>query len=98
MREFRLHYAQLAAGLREALAGDALTVLYQPIVDLACGRPVALEALLRWRGADGRFVPPGQFIPVAEDIGVVSAIGDQVLRDACAQAARGSTATRWRSA
>jgi diguanylate cyclase (GGDEF)-like protein len=86
MREARLRYSQLAATVRGALSGDALNVLYQPIVDLTSGRPVALEALIRWRGADGRQIPPGQFVAVAEDIGLARDLGARVLRDACAQA------------
>ncbi|BCB79090.1 hypothetical protein GCM10022251_19160 [Phytohabitans flavus] len=86
MREARLHHAELAASLRAALAADALTVLYQPIVDLHSGQPVALEALLRWRTADGRDVPPSKFIAVAEEIGLVVDVGSKVLRDATAQA------------
>jgi diguanylate cyclase (GGDEF)-like protein len=88
MREARLRHAQLAASLRAALAADALTVLYQPIVDLHSGQPVAMEALLRWRTADGRDVPPSQFIAVAEEIGLVVDVGSKVLRDAAAQASR----------
>jgi diguanylate cyclase (GGDEF)-like protein len=88
MLEARLQYAELAAGLRAALAGDALTVVYQPIVDLASGQPVALEALLRWSTADGRQVPPSQFISVAEDVGLVVEVGAKVMRDACAHASR----------
>ncbi|GAA4451773.1 putative bifunctional diguanylate cyclase/phosphodiesterase [Phytohabitans houttuyneae] len=86
MREARLRHAELAASLRAALAADALTVLYQPIVDIRSGQPVALEALLRWRTADGRNVPPSQFIAVAEEIGLVVDVGCKVLRDATAQA------------
>jgi diguanylate cyclase (GGDEF)-like protein len=88
MREARLRHAELAASLRAALAADALTVLYQPIVDLRTGQPVALEALLRWRTADGRDVPPSQFIAVAEEIGLVVDVGAKVLRDAAAQASQ----------
>jgi diguanylate cyclase len=91
MREARLRHAQLAASLRAALAADALTVLYQPIVDLHSGQPVAMEALLRWRTADGRDVPPSQFIAVAEEIGLVVDVGSKVLRDATAQASRWHT-------
>jgi diguanylate cyclase len=86
MREARLRYAELAAGVRAAAAGDTLTVLYQPVVELASGRPVALEALVRWRTPDGWLVPPHQFIAMAEDIGLVGEIGARVLRAACEQA------------
>jgi diguanylate cyclase len=86
MREARLRYSQLAASIRSALSGDGLTVLYQPIVDLASGRPVALEALVRWRAPDGRHFAPDEFLSVAEALGLAGDIGARVLRDACRQA------------
>lgn len=92
MREARLRQAQLAASIRAGLdgqpplAGDGLTVQYQPIVDLASGRPVALEALARWRGPDGRQFQPDEFISVAEDLGLAGELSARILRDACRQA------------
>jgi EAL domain-containing protein (putative c-di-GMP-specific phosphodiesterase class I) len=57
-------------------------------MDLVTRRPVGAEALLRWRAADGRFVPPDRFIPIAEYSGLIIEIGEWVLRTACAELVR----------
>jgi diguanylate cyclase (GGDEF)-like protein len=74
-------------GLRTAwLTGD-LHVHYQPIVDLANGRMVSVEALARWKHPDGDFIPPDVFIPIAEQSGLIIPIGARVLNEACQQLA-----------
>ena len=73
----------LSRELREGLEGRELEVWYQPVVDVTSGRAVSLEALVRWRRPDGRIVPPGDFIEVAEDTGLIIPIGQWVLREAC---------------
>ena len=78
---------ELEAGLRRALALDEFIVMYQPQVDAHSGRIDAVEALVRWRRADGSLVPPLDFIPFAEECGLISAIGARVLRRACHDAA-----------
>ena len=74
--------------LRRALAGDELSLVYQPIVDSQDGRTIGAEALLRWYNTELGNVSPGEFIPVAEDAGLIVEIGDWVLARACAQVAQ----------
>jgi diguanylate cyclase (GGDEF)-like protein len=74
--------------LREALEGGELTLHYQPVVDVGRGRMVGAEALLRWRHPELGLVLPGEFLPIAENAQLIVPIGDWVLREACAQAAR----------
>ncbi|HYD62546.1 MAG TPA: EAL domain-containing protein [Noviherbaspirillum sp.] len=72
--------------LRQALAREEFVLHYQPQVSLRSGAIVGVEALLRWkRGQDG-LVPPGQFIPILEEIGLMAEAGKWVLHSACAQA------------
>jgi len=71
--------------LRDAMAHEALALHYQPMVDVRSGRIVAAEALLRWQ-VDGQDVfVPDQFIPVAEDSGLIAELGEWVLQQACMQ-------------
>jgi diguanylate cyclase (GGDEF)-like protein/PAS domain S-box-containing protein len=74
--------------LRRALAADELSLVYQPIVDSQDGRTIGAEALLRWYNAELGNVSPGEFIPVAEDAGLIVEIGGWVLARACAQVAQ----------
>ncbi|HJV34325.1 putative bifunctional diguanylate cyclase/phosphodiesterase [Geomonas sp.] len=74
--------------LREAIAKDELTLLYQPQWDLRSGRVAGVEALLRWQSADFGSVPPSEFIPVAELSGFIGELGSWVLQSACRQHAR----------
>ena len=83
LRADRLRQARLAAGLRLALDGDELTLHYQPVVNLETGEPIAFEALARWSPSGGDPIPPSQFIPVAEQTGLVIPLGARVLREAC---------------
>lgn len=73
--------------LRKAFADDHLFLVYQPQIELASGRCVGAEALLRWRAADGRMVPPDRFIALAERSGLITPLGEWVIRHACRQAA-----------
>ena len=75
--------AALDHALRGALARGELDLVFQPVVDLATGQPVAAEALLRWTSADLGVVPPAEFVPVAEDLGLIRDIGAWCLEQAC---------------
>lgn len=69
--------------LRAAFENERLFVVYQPQVDMRTKTAVGAEALLRWKTEDGTFVPPDQFIPIAEYSGLIVDIGEWVLRSAC---------------
>jgi diguanylate cyclase (GGDEF)-like protein/PAS domain S-box-containing protein len=73
--------------LRHALTDGGFEIHYQPLVSLASGDVTGCEALLRWRHPDRGMISPAEFIPVAEDTGLINEIGDWVLRTACAEAA-----------
>lgn len=72
--------------LRLALAEGHLYLHYQPLVDAITGRVTAVEALIRWERPDGERIGPDKFIPVAEETGLIDAIGLWVLRQACSDA------------
>ena len=72
--------------LRRALANGEFELHYQPLVHVASDSISGFESLLRWRHPDKGMISPADFIPVAEDIGLIVAIGEWVLREACAEA------------
>jgi diguanylate cyclase (GGDEF)-like protein/PAS domain S-box-containing protein len=77
----------LAAELRRAIDDSALFVLYQPVFDLHDGSMLGAEALVRWRHPERGVIAPAEFIPVAERRGLIGAIGEFVLNEACRQLA-----------
>ncbi|MDR2032997.1 MAG: EAL domain-containing protein [Azoarcus sp.] len=94
---FRFYGAELGAGiiermtlehdLRGALQRHEFVLYYQPQITLATGQLAGVEALLRWVHPERGIIPPGQFIPIAEDIGIISEIGAWVVQEACRQMA-----------
>jgi diguanylate cyclase (GGDEF)-like protein/PAS domain S-box-containing protein len=77
---------RMANDLRHALAAGEFHLVYQPIIDMATGSVTKAEALIRWNHPKLGLIPPGEFIPVAESIGLIVAIGDWVFRTAALQA------------
>ena len=76
---------EVSAELRRALAEDELVLHYQPLVDVTAGTVCGVEALVRWGHPDRGLLSPAEFIPIAEDTGLIGALGDWVLGRACAQ-------------
>jgi len=85
MNEEALARLRLEAALRHALDTSGLRLEYQPLIDLSSGRTVGIEALCRWDDPEHGSVPPGVFIPLAEDSGLIVSLGAWVLRAACQQ-------------
>jgi predicted signal transduction protein with EAL and GGDEF domain len=77
---------KLELDLRSALTNDAFELHYQPIIDLKTERICACEALLRWPHPERGMISPAEFIPVAEEMGLIVEIGNYVLRKACMEA------------
>jgi len=85
MRKRVVGQLKLEAELRHAIEGERLRIFYQPIVELEQGTLSGLEALARWPADAEREISPIEFIPVAEDTGMIRALGRIVLREACAR-------------
>ncbi len=88
MHERVVRALAVEADLRRALENHELFVVYQPVMDLAARVPVGVEALVRWRHPTRGLVPPEEFIGIAEEAGLIDAVGAQVLRAACLQFVR----------
>jgi len=77
---------QIERELRSAIASNGIVPHYQPLVSLAGNRIIGFEALARWENGDSGFIPPDVFIPIAEETGLINALGDQLFRRACLDA------------
>ncbi|MEH6712428.1 MAG: EAL domain-containing protein [Paraglaciecola polaris] len=77
---------QLEQDLRQALKNDEIVPFYQPQICAQSGRIVGVEALVRWLPAQGGIIPPDEFIPIAEETGLINELGQQVLEQGCYQA------------
>jgi diguanylate cyclase (GGDEF)-like protein len=78
----------LEIDLREAIWGDQLDVYYQPVIELESGRVVSVEALARWNHKTKGSIPPSEFIPVAEEAGLIVELGNWIMLKACHDAMR----------
>lgn len=71
--------------LHDAIENEEFVLYYQPIVDLKKGCIIGVEALIRWQSNTGELIPPNDFLPVAEDTGLIIPIGDWVVQEVCRQ-------------
>ena len=78
----------LEMDVRQALASNQLELHYQPLLDLKSMKIRTCEALLRWRHPERGMVPPNEFIPVAENIGIITEIGEWAVQEACRECAK----------
>jgi EAL domain-containing protein (putative c-di-GMP-specific phosphodiesterase class I) len=85
MREHASRRLDLENGLRRALEQDELVLHYQPQVDLASGRVISMEALVRWQHPRFGLIGPDEFIPIAEASSLIEPLGAWVLREVCRQ-------------
>ena len=86
LRTQRLDFSRISTQLRQAIVSEELRLHYQPVVDLATDRIVAVEALLRWRPPNSGPVPPSTFVPIAEETNLIGQLGAWVIRRACREA------------
>jgi len=83
MNEKAQRRQNLERQIKRGIDNDEFIAYYQPRVDITTGDIVGMEALVRWRRADGSIIPPDEFIPLAEEMGLIMPIGERILLEAC---------------
>ncbi|HXV32114.1 MAG TPA: EAL domain-containing protein, partial [Sinorhizobium sp.] len=86
IRENLAKRLEIETALRQAIRDNTIRPYYQPLIDLKSGEIRGFEALARWETGDGRFIPPSDFIELAESTGLITELSEQLLRAACADA------------
>lgn len=76
---------EIEQSLRKAIVSNQLICYFQPIIDIHSNRPIGCETLSRWKTGEGNFIPPDEFIPVAEETGLIIELGNRVIENACKQ-------------